>query len=70
MPTYLLALAITDYPYYEEIMEIGNKTMPVRAYTSNASRENNREALEAVKFYMNYFTEYTGISCPLPKLGK
>uniref|UniRef100_A0AAR5QEQ8 Aminopeptidase n=1 Tax=Dendroctonus ponderosae TaxID=77166 RepID=A0AAR5QEQ8_DENPD len=68
MSTYLLSLVITDYPFYEEMMKIGDKTIPVRIFTSKASKEKNGAAVQAVKFYMNYYTEYTGIPCPLPKL--
>ncbi|CAG9760810.1 unnamed protein product [Ceutorhynchus assimilis] len=68
MSTYLVSLAITDYTYYEEMFVHNNKTIPIRVYTYNASKENNHAAIEAAMISIRYYNDYTGLDYPLPKL--
>ncbi|XP_057656076.1 uncharacterized protein LOC130893754 [Diorhabda carinulata] len=68
MSTYLLSFAFTNFPYYEEILDYKGRKVPIRVYTVNASKENNAFALNATKTALNFHSEYTNISYPLPKL--
>ncbi|KAG5884358.1 hypothetical protein JTB14_030797 [Gonioctena quinquepunctata] len=69
MSTYLLSFTFTDYTYYEEFLNLDDdRKIPIRIYTLNASRENNAFAVECTKNAIKFYSEYTNISYPLPKL--
>ncbi|XP_018563638.1 puromycin-sensitive aminopeptidase-like protein isoform X1 [Anoplophora glabripennis] len=68
MSTYLVSFALTKYSYYEDLLEEPDRTVPIRVYTYNASQENNQFAVNCTKRALQFYTEYTNISYPLPKL--
>lgn len=69
MSTYLVSFAFTNYPKYEDNLEQNGKLIPISIYTVNAS-ESNKVPMKFAKKALQYYTEFTGIPYPLPKLGK
>ncbi|CAG9831928.1 unnamed protein product [Diabrotica balteata] len=68
MSTYLVSFAFTNFPNYSEIFEYQGRQIPIRIFTVNASKENNEFAIQCVKTALTFYSDYTDISYPLPKL--
>ncbi|XP_074031259.1 glutamyl aminopeptidase [Leptinotarsa decemlineata] len=68
MSTYLVSFAFIEYPFYEEVIKENDRNVPVRIYTRNANEENNSFAANCTKRAITFYSEYTNISYPLPKL--
>ncbi|CAG9817272.1 unnamed protein product [Phaedon cochleariae] len=68
MSTYLLSFAFTEYPYHEGILEDHGRNVSIRIYTYNATKENNDFAVECTKKAIQFYSDYTDIAYPLPKL--
>nr|XP_023025406.1 glutamyl aminopeptidase-like [Leptinotarsa decemlineata] len=58
--------AISNMP--EIIIKENDRNVPVRIYTRNANEENNSFAANCTKRAITFYSEYTNISYPLPKL--
>ncbi|XP_050501491.1 glutamyl aminopeptidase-like isoform X2 [Diabrotica virgifera virgifera] len=68
MSTYLVSFAFTNFPYYSETFEDKGRQIPIRIFTVNASKENNEFAMQCAKTAFLFYSNYTDISYPLPKL--
>ncbi|KAJ8937127.1 hypothetical protein NQ318_000622 [Aromia moschata] len=68
MSTYLVSFGLTKYSYYEDVLEDGDRKIPIRMYTYNATRENNEYAMNCTMRALKFYMEYTNISYPLSKL--
>ncbi|XP_050501494.1 glutamyl aminopeptidase-like isoform X2 [Diabrotica virgifera virgifera] len=68
MSTYLVAFAFTNFPYYTETLEYKGRLIPIRIFTVNASKENNEFVMQCAKAALSFYSDYTDISYPLPKV--
>nr|CAH7734839.1 unnamed protein product [Callosobruchus chinensis] len=68
MSTYLVSFAFTQFPYYEERYQELDRSIPIRVYAMNTSKENNGFAVECAKKALEFYTEYTKLEYPIPKL--
>ncbi|CAH1977070.1 unnamed protein product [Acanthoscelides obtectus] len=68
MSTYLVSFAFTEFSYYEEPYQELDRSIPIRVYGTNTSKENNGFAVESAKKALEFFTEYTKLEYPIPKL--
>ncbi|KAM0255025.1 hypothetical protein ACHAQJ_006173 [Trichoderma viride] len=69
MSSYLLAWAIGDFEYIEQLTDrrYNGKQIPVRVYTTRGLKEQGRWALEHAPKIIDYFSEIFDIDYPLPK---
>ncbi|PTB63773.1 aminopeptidase N [Trichoderma citrinoviride] len=69
MSTYLLAWAVGDFEYIEQLTDrkYNGKQIPVRVYTTRGLKEQGRWALEHAPKIIDYFSEIFDIDYPLPK---
>ena len=69
MSTYLLAWAIGDFEYVEQLTDrrYNGKQIPVRVYTTRGLKEQGRWALEHAPKIIDFFSEIFDIDYPLPK---
>nr|CAI5847295.1 unnamed protein product [Callosobruchus analis] len=68
MSTYLVSFAFIQFPYYEERYQELDRSIPIRVYAMNTSKENNGFAVECAKKALEFYTEYTKLEYPIPKL--
>ncbi|XP_060529424.1 leucyl-cystinyl aminopeptidase-like [Cylas formicarius] len=68
MSTYTVSFVITDYPHYEHVATLPNRTVPVRIYAHNATRINTEVVVGAATAAIKFYSDYTGIDYQLPKL--
>lgn len=67
MSTYIVSLAVTNFQYVETIAMVQNRKIPIRIYTYKPNEANYKSALETIKRGVEYFSNYTNMSYPLPK---
>jgi aminopeptidase N len=69
MSTYLLAWAVGDFEYVEAFTKrkYGDKSLPVRVYTTRGLKHQGQYALDHAPVVIDYFSEIFGIDYPLPK---
>ncbi|KAF7269626.1 hypothetical protein GWI33_017309, partial [Rhynchophorus ferrugineus] len=68
MSTYLISLAVTNFPCYMNTVHLDDRYLPIRVYSSNASEYNNKRAIRYAQKAMSFYSNYTSISYPLSKL--
>ena len=69
MSTYLLAWAVGDFEYIEDLTKrkYNGKPLPVRVYTTRGLKSQAQYALDHAPKIIDYFSEIFGIDYPLPK---
>ncbi|KAK2629387.1 hypothetical protein QTJ16_000207 [Diplocarpon rosae] len=69
MSTYLLAWAVGDFEYIEDLTErkYNGINLPVRVYTTRGLKSQARYALDHTPQIIDYYSDIFGIEYPLPK---
>lgn len=70
MSTYLVSFAFTNLPVHGEVLEEGDRKIPIRIHAANANESNNGHAINCTKIAISFYSDYTDIRYPLSKLGE